>query len=172
MKDKNMTLKTIQSHVHTLTKLPPNKAHFEIQNVVFVTDRPGPPEGPVETVETTSSIIEIKWSPPKDDGGSAVTNYIIERQQAGQSLWTKLGDVSADKTSFRDRNVTHGKKYNYRIYAENPEGLSDSLETADSIMAGIMSECRKKKSHLAFLSNTHVNLPQVVINENAPGKVF
>ncbi|XP_036957612.1 immunoglobulin-like and fibronectin type III domain-containing protein 1 isoform X2 [Acanthopagrus latus] len=110
----------------------------EATSRLIVLDRPGPPEGPVETVETTSSIIEIKWSPPKDDGGSAVTNYIIERQQAGQSLWTKLGDVSADKTSFRDRNVTHGKKYNYRIYAENPEGLSDSLETADSIMAGIM----------------------------------
>ncbi|XP_035858476.1 immunoglobulin-like and fibronectin type III domain-containing protein 1 isoform X1 [Sander lucioperca] len=110
----------------------------EATSKLIVLDRPGPPEGPVETVETTSSIIEIKWNPPKDDGGSAVTNYIIERQQVGQSLWTKLGDVSADKTSFRDRNVTHGKKYNYRIYAENPEGLSDTLETADSIMAGIM----------------------------------
>lgn len=94
----------------------------------------------METVETTSSIIEIKWNPPKYDGGSVITNYIIERQQAGQSLWMKLGDVSADRTSFRDRNVTHGKKYKYRIYAENPEGLSDALETADSIMAGIMSE--------------------------------
>ncbi|XP_072238784.1 immunoglobulin-like and fibronectin type III domain-containing protein 1 [Leuresthes tenuis] len=110
----------------------------EATSQLIVIDRPGPPEGPVEIVETTSSIIEIKWSPPKDDGGSAVTNYILERQQAGQSLWMKLGDVSADKTSFRDRNVTHGKKYNYRIYAENPEGISDSLETADSIMAGIM----------------------------------
>ncbi|XP_040890311.1 immunoglobulin-like and fibronectin type III domain-containing protein 1 [Toxotes jaculatrix] len=110
----------------------------EATSQLIVLDRPGPPEGPVETVETTSSIIEIKWNPPKDDGGSAVTNYIIERQQAGHSLWTKLGDVSADRTSFRDRNVTHGKKYNYRIYAENPEGLSDALETADSIMAGIM----------------------------------
>ncbi|XP_041639539.1 immunoglobulin-like and fibronectin type III domain-containing protein 1 [Cheilinus undulatus] len=110
----------------------------EATSQLIVLDRPGPPEGPVEIVESTSSLIEIKWKPPKDDGGSAVTNYIIERQQTGQSLWTKLGDVSADKTSFRDRNVTHGKKYNYRIYAENPEGLSDALETADSIMAGIM----------------------------------
>lgn len=126
----------------------------------------------METVETTSSIIEIKWNPPKDDGGSAVTNYIIERQQAAQCLWTKLGDVSADKTSFRDRNVTHGKKYNYRIYAENPEGLSDTLETADSIMAGIMSERRNKKSHLAFLSDSHVNPPQAIINENASEKVL
>uniref|UniRef100_A0A3Q3GFS3 Immunoglobulin like and fibronectin type III domain containing 1, tandem duplicate 4 n=1 Tax=Labrus bergylta TaxID=56723 RepID=A0A3Q3GFS3_9LABR len=110
----------------------------EATSKLIVLDRPGPPEGPVETAESTSSIIEIKWNPPKDDGGSAVTNYVIERQQAGQCLWTKLGDVSADRTSFRDRNVMHGKKYNYRIYAENPEGLSDTLETADSIMAGIM----------------------------------
>ncbi|KAM8914643.1 immunoglobulin-like and fibronectin type III domain-containing protein 1 isoform 2-T2 [Spinachia spinachia] len=110
----------------------------EATSQLIVLDRPGPPDGPVETVETTSSVIEIKWNPPKDDGGSAVTNYIIERQQAGQALWTKLGDVSADKTSFRDRNVTHGKKYKYRIYGENPEGLSDSLQTTDSITAGIM----------------------------------
>uniref|UniRef100_A0A665TKV8 Immunoglobulin like and fibronectin type III domain containing 1, tandem duplicate 4 n=1 Tax=Echeneis naucrates TaxID=173247 RepID=A0A665TKV8_ECHNA len=110
----------------------------EATSQLIVLDRPSPPEGPVETVETSSSIIEIKWNPPKDDGGSAVTNYITERQHAGQALWTKLGDVSADRTSFRDRNVTHGKKYNYRVYAENPEGVSDALETAYSIMAGIM----------------------------------
>eukprot|EP00066_Takifugu_rubripes_P026633 XP_011615899.1 PREDICTED: immunoglobulin-like and fibronectin type III domain-containing protein 1 [Takifugu rubripes] len=105
---------------------------------LIVLDRPSPPEAPVETVETTSSIIVIKWKPPKDDGGSAVTNYIIEHQQVGQSLWKKLGSMSAENTSFRDRNVTHGKKYNYRIYAENPEGLSDALETNGSIMAGVM----------------------------------
>lgn len=101
----------------------------------------------MEVVETTSSVIEIKWNHPKDDGGSAVTNYAVERQQAGQSLWTKLGEVVADKTFFRDRNVTHGKKYNYRIYAENPEGLSDALETPDSIMAGVMSKERQSLFH-------------------------
>lgn len=51
---------------------------------------PGPPEGPVQTVETTSSLIEIKWNPPQDDSGSAVTNYIIERQADGPA--------SVDKT--------------------------------------------------------------------------
>ncbi|CAL1609095.1 unnamed protein product [Knipowitschia caucasica] len=111
---------------------------IEATSRLIVLDRPGPPDGPMETVETTSTVIEIKWNPPKDDGGSAVTHYIIERQHARQSLWTKLGDVSADKTTFRDRNVTHGKKYNYRIFAENPEGMSDPLETTDSIMAGVL----------------------------------
>ncbi|XP_055016668.1 immunoglobulin-like and fibronectin type III domain-containing protein 1 [Boleophthalmus pectinirostris] len=111
---------------------------IEATSRLIVLDRPGPPEGPVETVETTSTVIEIKWNPPKDDGGSPVTNYIIERQPNWQSLWTKLGDVTADRTTFRDRNVTHGKKYNYRIYAENPEGISDPLESDDSIMAGVL----------------------------------
>ncbi|KAM6980874.1 immunoglobulin-like and fibronectin type III domain-containing protein 1 [Aplochiton taeniatus] len=109
----------------------------EATSRLIVLDKPGPPEGPVEVLETTSSVIEIKWNPPTDDGGSPVTNYIIERQQVDKSLWTKLGDVSADKTSYRDRNVVHGKKYLYRIYAENPEGLSDALET-ERIRAGII----------------------------------
>uniref|UniRef100_A0A8C6SZ78 Immunoglobulin-like and fibronectin type III domain-containing protein 1 n=1 Tax=Neogobius melanostomus TaxID=47308 RepID=A0A8C6SZ78_9GOBI len=110
----------------------------EATSRLIVLDRPGPPEGPVETVETTSTVIEIKWNPPKDDAGSAVTHYMIERKPVNQSLWTKVGDVTADRTTYRDRNVTHGKKYNYRIYAENPEGLSDALETTDSIMAGVL----------------------------------
>lgn len=102
----------------------------------------------METVETTSSVIEIQWKPPKDDGGARVTNYTVQRQQAGQNLWTSVGDISAEKTSIRDRNVTHGKKYNYRICAENSEGVSDALETTDSIMAGVMSECRAKHKAL------------------------
>lgn len=66
-----------------------------------------------------------------------------------------MGDISAEKTSFRDRNVTHGKKYNYRICAENSEGVSDALETADSIMAGVMSECRAKHKAV-FASPTQI----------------
>lgn len=101
--------------------------------------KPSPPKGPVEVLESTDSVIELKWTPPSNDGGSAVTNYIIERQQAGQSLWKRLGDVSADTLTFRDRNVSHGKRYIYRIYAENPEGIGDPLET-DNIMAGTLSK--------------------------------
>lgn len=65
--------------------------------------------------------------------------------------------------------MAHGKKYNYHIFAENPEGLSDALESDESIMAGIMSECGEKKSHLAFISKSHINSPQVAIHENVSG---
>ncbi|XP_062402366.1 immunoglobulin-like and fibronectin type III domain-containing protein 1 isoform X2 [Sardina pilchardus] len=110
---------------------------IEATSRLIVLDKPGPPEGPVEVLESTSTVIELQWKPPKDDGGSAVTNYIIERQQVGQPMWRKLGDVSADRVTFRDRNVIHGKNYIYRIYAENPEGVSEPLVT-ESTMAGVL----------------------------------
>lgn len=68
-----------------------------------------------------------------------MTNYFVERQQVGQSVWKKVWDSSADRLSFRDRNVSHGKKYIYRIYAGNSEGTSDPLET-ESIMTETLSE--------------------------------
>lgn len=108
------------------------------------TDRPSPPKGPVEVLECTSCAIELKWNPPSNDGGSPVKNYIIERQQTGQSKWKKLGEVSADRLTFRDRNMCHGKKYVYRIYAENSEGIGDPLETGN-IMAGTLGKRMKAK---------------------------
>ncbi|KAI7808166.1 putative immunoglobulin-like and fibronectin type III domain-containing protein 1, partial [Triplophysa rosa] len=108
---------------------------IEAVSSLIVLDKPGPPQGPLETNESTSSVLELKWNPPKDDGGAEVTNYIIERQQVGQNTWKKVGDILSNHLTFRDRSVSLGKRYTYRIYAENLEGISESMET-DKIMAG------------------------------------
>uniref|UniRef100_A0A3P8YZQ6 Immunoglobulin like and fibronectin type III domain containing 1, tandem duplicate 4 n=1 Tax=Esox lucius TaxID=8010 RepID=A0A3P8YZQ6_ESOLU len=110
---------------------------IEATSRLNVLDKPGPPEGPVKILETTSTLIELQWGAPMDDGGSPVTNYIIERQQVGQTIWKEIGNVTADKTTYRDRNVVHGKLYIYKIYAVNPEGTSDALQTKKT-MAGVM----------------------------------
>uniref|UniRef100_A0A671PH39 Immunoglobulin like and fibronectin type III domain containing 1, tandem duplicate 4 n=1 Tax=Sinocyclocheilus anshuiensis TaxID=1608454 RepID=A0A671PH39_9TELE len=104
---------------------------------LIVVDKPGPPQGPVEVIDSSFSVIELKWKAPSDTGGSEVTNFLVERQQVGKSMWKKVWDSSADRLSFRDRNVSHGKKYIYRIYAENSEGISDPLEI-EGIMAGTL----------------------------------
>ncbi|XP_010866615.2 immunoglobulin-like and fibronectin type III domain-containing protein 1 isoform X2 [Esox lucius] len=110
---------------------------IEATSRLIVLDKPGPPEGPVKILETTSTLIELQWGAPMDDGGSPVTNYIIERQQVGQTIWKEIGNVTADKTTYKDMNVVHGKLYIYKIYAVNPEGTSDALQTKKT-MAGVM----------------------------------
>ncbi|XP_063072215.1 immunoglobulin-like and fibronectin type III domain-containing protein 1 isoform X3 [Engraulis encrasicolus] len=109
----------------------------EATSRLLVLDKPGPPEGPVDIIDSSSNLIELQWKPPKDNGNSPVTNYIIERQQVGQPMWKKLGDNAANKLIYRDRNVAHGKNYIYRIYAQNAMGISDALGT-ETIMAGIL----------------------------------
>ena len=52
-----------------------------------VLDRPGPPEA-VTVTDVTSSQAKIHWTPPKDDGGSHVTGYVIEKRESSRLAWT------------------------------------------------------------------------------------
>ncbi|XP_056126541.1 immunoglobulin-like and fibronectin type III domain-containing protein 1 [Rhinichthys klamathensis goyatoka] len=112
-------------------------ATIEATSKLIVLDRPTPPQGPVEIVESTLSAIEFKWRPPKDDGGCPLTNYNLERQQLGRNTWTKIGDIPGQPT-YRDTNIDCGRKYCYRIRAKNSEGFSDVMTTSD-IAAGILA---------------------------------
>nr|XP_057910933.1 immunoglobulin-like and fibronectin type III domain-containing protein 1 isoform X1 [Doryrhamphus excisus] len=102
-----------------------------------VLDKPTPPQGPVDIIESAVTSVEFKWKPPKDNGGCPVTNYTIERQQVGRNKWSNLGDISGSTPLYRDSGVDPGRKYCYRIRAKNLEGISDYLQTED-ISAGVL----------------------------------
>ncbi|KAM8868669.1 immunoglobulin-like and fibronectin type III domain-containing protein 1 isoform 1-T2 [Synchiropus picturatus] len=109
----------------------------EATSKLIVLDKPTPPQGPVDVLESAVTSVEFKWRPPKDNGGSPVTNYIIERQQVGRNKWSKLGEISGSNASFRDSGVDPGRRYSYRIRAKNAEGVSEFLQTED-ISAGVL----------------------------------
>ncbi|XP_075952827.1 immunoglobulin-like and fibronectin type III domain-containing protein 1 [Anarhichas minor] len=104
---------------------------------LIVLDKPTPPQGPVDIMESAVTSVEFKWKPPKDSGGCPVTNYIIERQQVGRNKWSDLGEIPGSDPSYKDSDVTPGRRYCYRIRAKNAEGISDYLQTGD-IAAGVL----------------------------------
>ncbi|XP_066520128.1 immunoglobulin-like and fibronectin type III domain-containing protein 1 [Hoplias malabaricus] len=110
---------------------------IEASSKLIVLDKPTPPQGPVEVVESSLSAIEFKWRPPKDDGGCPVTYYTLERQQIGRNTWMKIGDIPG-QPMYRDTDIDRGRKYCYRIRAKNSEGISDLIET-DDIAAGTLA---------------------------------
>ena len=108
------------------------------QTLSDVSDKPTSPLGPAEVTESSPVYIEFKWRPPKDDGGSPVINYVIERQQVGRNTWKKLGEIPGVPI-YRDTDVDHGRKYCYRIRAVTAEGTSEMMET-DEMQAGKLGE--------------------------------
>ncbi|XP_034440429.1 immunoglobulin-like and fibronectin type III domain-containing protein 1 [Hippoglossus hippoglossus] len=109
----------------------------EATSRLIVLDKPTPPQGPADIVESAVTSVEFKWKPPKDSGGCPITGYIIERQQVGRCKWTNLGEICGSDASYRDSGVDPGRRYCYRIRAKTAEGISDYLQTED-IAAGVL----------------------------------
>ncbi|XP_078025997.1 immunoglobulin-like and fibronectin type III domain-containing protein 1 [Epinephelus lanceolatus] len=118
-------------------KLKNEHGFTEAISQLIVLDKPSPPLGPAEVMESSATSIEFRWRPPKDDGGSPVINYIMERQQVGRNTWKKLGEITG-VSSYRDIDVDRGRKYCYRIRAVTAEGISEAMET-DEMQAGMLA---------------------------------
>lgn len=52
----------------------------------YFSDKPLPPQGPLEVSDLTPETCLLSWKPPLDDGGSAITNYIIEKFEASSGV--------------------------------------------------------------------------------------
>ncbi|XP_069560282.1 immunoglobulin-like and fibronectin type III domain-containing protein 1 [Brachyistius frenatus] len=118
-------------------KLKNEHGFTEAVSRLVVLGKPTSPLGPAEVTESSASCVEFKWRPPKDDGGSPVIKYTIERQQVGRNTWKKIGEIPG-VPSYRDTNVDRGRKYCYRIRAVTAQGTSEVMET-DDMQAGTLA---------------------------------
>jgi hypothetical protein len=63
--------------------------------IICLSDKPLPPQGPLDVSDITPETCSLSWKPPTDDGGSPITNYIVEKLDpfSGVSFftsWTKV----------------------------------------------------------------------------------
>ena len=83
------------------------------------------PNRPGTTVLTASDRqMLVTWDAPSSNGGSAITDYIIERIIDGNTTWVQIADGVSVSTSFTDTGLTNGTGYYYRLYAVNAAGSS------------------------------------------------
>ena len=75
--------------------------------------------------------ITISWSPPKSDGGSPVTGYIIEKKETTSSRWTKAHRDSVSETTLTVRDLIEGKEYEFRVAAVNKAGTGPFSEPSE-----------------------------------------
>ncbi|KAK1165619.1 hypothetical protein AOXY_G14202, partial [Acipenser oxyrinchus oxyrinchus] len=97
-----------------------------------VLDVPSPPVGPINILEITPDHMVINWRPPKDDGGSPVMNYIVEKRESKKETW---GVVSSGSTSTKVKipRLQKGCEYIMRVRAENKIGIGEPLESQPTV---------------------------------------
>lgn len=53
-------------------------------------DKPMPPQGPLEVSDITPETCCLTWKAPLDDGGSPITNYVVEKLETSTGVSTVL----------------------------------------------------------------------------------
>lgn len=71
----------------------------------------------------------LQWSPPVTTGGAELTGYIIEKRMEGTDKWEKVVTLDPSITLYCIQNLREKSEYYFRVFTENPMGLSPAAET-------------------------------------------
>ena len=96
---------------------------------------PGAPTGLTATASGTSAI-DLAWTAPSNDGGSAISGYRIEVSSDGGSSWISLVvDTDDTNTTYEDRFPV-GTTRHYRVSAINSVGTGAASNVATLTVPG------------------------------------
>lgn len=107
----------------------------------MITVTPGAPESP-EVESVTEGSASLKWAPPKDDGGSDITDYIIEKKDKFSPRWSKVAEVPADQTEVTVDKLKEGEEYQFRVTPKNKAGEGRPSSPVTATPKAPYSKCK------------------------------
>lgn len=96
-----------------------------------VADVPDPPRG-IKASDVSRDSVTLQWIAPASDGGSRVTNYIVEKCATTAERWIRV--AQARDTHYTVTNLFGRTSYLFRIIAENKFGVSAPSEPSGSVV--------------------------------------
>lgn len=108
----------------------------EVVTIRLSVERPSPPRGPIEVSGMTTDSFVVSWMKSESDGGSAITEYLVDIKKSTESKWTHRGATSANVTHLTIKDLSQSTGYDVRICARNAVGDSLFLESSESIVTG------------------------------------
>lgn len=110
--------------VRAANKLGQDKGSVEVS----ITDRPDPPSKPTISDVNLDSV-RLRWSPPVNDGGSAVRVYTVESTVAQSDVWTKA--ETSKHPTITLFHLSPDQAYQFRVRAENVFGSSEPSQPSE-----------------------------------------
>ncbi|MDO8729084.1 MAG: fibronectin type III domain-containing protein, partial [bacterium] len=91
---------------------------------------PGVPTNLAASISDRS--VDLSWSPPSSNGGSAITDYVIEYKTTAGSTWFTFPDGTNTNTVGTVTGLANDTSYDFRVSAVNAVGQG----SASSIVSG------------------------------------
>lgn len=77
----------------------------------------------------------MSWTAPLADGGSPITNYIVDKRESSRANWAQVSaKISGTTTEFCVERLIMGHEYQFRVRAENRYGAGDPI-LSDPVVA-------------------------------------
>jgi len=97
-----------------------------------LSDKPSPPRN-LAVTSITAEAADLQWEVPENDGGSAITHYVVEKRDVEKKTWQEVGKPTELTTHVTDLHDQH--QYVFRVSAANEYGVSDPAELAEPVTA-------------------------------------
>ena len=100
-------------------------------NSITTATTPGAPTSVTVTDPGTDGYAAVSWTAPASNGGSAITDYVIQYSSNSGSSWTTFSDGTSTSTSATVTGLTLNTAYIFRVAAVNVIGTG-SYSTVSS----------------------------------------
>lgn len=89
------------------------------------------PDAPTSLNATGGSgEVSLTWTAPASDGGSTLTDYIVEYKLSASAIWSTFSDGTSTTASTTVTGLSNGATYNFRVSAVNAIGTGSASSTA------------------------------------------
>lgn len=100
---------------------------------------PGPPPPP-EPTQNDDESVTVTWEPPKDDGGSPVLRYVVERKLGTSPRWSEVSPEKQEELTLTLSDTKPGTEYIFHVAAVNEAGQGPFSEPSKPLKAKKIGE--------------------------------
>ncbi|HYL67299.1 MAG TPA: spherulation-specific family 4 protein, partial [Nitrosopumilaceae archaeon] len=144
-----------------------NQYLTDLSSLAVTTTPPPSPTSPGSPTSLTataasSSQINLSWTAPTSNGGSAITGYKIERSTDSGTTWsTSIANTASTATTYSDTGLVASTAYKHRVSAINSVGTSSPSTTSSATtMSGSTTTIPQPPTGLtgSAVSSSQINL--------------
>jgi len=97
-------------------------------------DPPGKTSRP-ELTDWDKDFVDLKWNPPKSDGGAPIEKYIVQKRDKDGRGWHDCASVGPESTKAHVTKIEAGHEYEFRVVAVNKAGEGEPSDVSESVVA-------------------------------------